>query len=71
MEGGDLIGTARTYLVIFLGPITIDIVPEIVMQWIIMLFIIAIALCTTRDLKIKPDKKQATVELFYEKLKIY
>jgi F-type H+-transporting ATPase subunit a len=52
-----------------LGPITIDIVPEIVMQWIIMLFIIAIALCTTRDLKIKPDKKQATVELFYEKLK--
>jgi F-type H+-transporting ATPase subunit a len=52
-----------------IGSFNIDIVPEIVMQWIIMLFIIAVAIWTTRDLKIKPDKKQTVVELLYEKLK--
>ncbi|MBU5454341.1 F0F1 ATP synthase subunit A [Caproiciproducens sp. MSJ-32] len=52
-----------------LGPITIDIVPEIIIQWAIMLVIILLALWTTRDLKIKPGKKQAVVELLYEKLK--
>jgi len=52
-----------------LGPITIDIVPEIVIQWAIMLIIILLALWTTRDLKIRPSKKQATVELLYEKLR--
>jgi F-type H+-transporting ATPase subunit a len=51
-----------------IGTVTIDIVPEIVMQWVIMLFIIAIAIWTTRNLKVKPDKKQTVIELLYEKL---
>lgn len=51
------------------GPIKIDIVPEIVMQWIIILIIAAIAIWVTRNLTLRPNKKQVVVEYIYTTLK--
>jgi len=51
------------------GPIKIDIVPEIVMQWIIIIIIAAIAIWATRNLKLRPNKKQVVVEYIYTTLK--
>lgn len=51
------------------GPIKIDIVPEIVMQWIIILIIAAIAIWATRNLTLRPNKKQVVVEYIYTTLK--
>ncbi len=52
-----------------IGPIKIDIVPEIVMQWIIILIVAAIAIWATRNLKLRPNKKQVVVEYIYTTLK--
>lgn len=51
------------------GSIKIDIVPEIVMQWIIIIIIAAIAIWATRNLKLRPNKKQVVVEYIYTTLK--
>lgn len=51
------------------GSIKIDIVPEIVMQWIIIIIITAIAIWATRNLKLRPNKKQVAVEYIYTTLK--
>lgn len=51
------------------GPIKIDIVPEIVMQWIIILIIAALAIWATKNLKLRPNKKQVVVEYIYTTLK--
>lgn len=52
-----------------LGSITIDIAPEIVIQWLIMLAIIGVALWAVRNLQIRPNKKQTIVEYLYGMLK--
>ena len=54
-----------------LGSLKIDIAPEIVVQWFIMLAIILFALWITKDLALRPSKKQATVEYAYEFLKSF
>lgn len=47
------------------GTFKVDIVPEVVVQWIIMLAIIIVALLLTRNLSIKPNKRQSVVESLY------
>lgn len=51
------------------GSIKIDIVPEIIIQWIIILIIAAIAIWATRNLTIRPNKKQVVVEYIYTTLR--
>lgn len=47
------------------GPFKIDIVPEVVMQWITIVFISIIAIWSTRNMKLRPNKKQVMVESAY------
>jgi len=54
-----------------LGSLTVDIVPEIIIQWLIMLLLIAFAFWATRDLKIKPSRKQTVIEYLYESIKSF
>ncbi|MDY2630564.1 F0F1 ATP synthase subunit A [Clostridium sp.] len=51
------------------GSIKIDIVPEIIIQWIIILIIAAIAIWATRNLTLRPNKKQVVVEYIYTTLR--
>ena len=51
------------------GPIKIEIVPEVVMQWITIVLIAIIAIWSTRNMKLRPNKKQAIVESIYTMLK--
>lgn len=53
----------------YIGPVTVDIVPEIVIQWLIMLIIAIIAIWSTRNLRLRPNKKQVVVEYIYTMLK--
>ena len=53
----------------YVGPMKIDIVPEVVMQWIIIAIIAAIAIWATRNLKLRPNKKQVVVEYIYTSLR--
>lgn len=53
----------------YIGPIKVDIVPEIVMQWIIILIIAIVVVLSTRNLKVRPNKKQVIVEYIYTSLK--
>ena len=52
-----------------IGPVIIDIVPEVVMQWLIILFIASIAIWSARNLKLRPSKRQVVVEYIYTMLK--
>lgn len=52
-----------------IGPIKIEIVPEVVMQWITIVLIAIIAIWATRNMKLRPNKKQAVVESIYTMLK--
>nr|WP_207738530.1 F0F1 ATP synthase subunit A [Clostridium sp. D46t1_190503_E9] len=52
-----------------IGPIKIEIVPEVVMQWITIVLIALIAIWATRNMKLRPNKKQAVVEYIYTMLK--
>lgn len=52
-----------------LGGFTIDITPEIVVQWGIMIFIALLCWWATRNLSVKPTKKQTVVETIYNSLK--
>ena len=51
------------------GSIKIDIVPEIIIQWIIILIIAAIAIWATRNLTLRPNKKQVVGEYIYTTLR--
>lgn len=51
------------------GSIKIYIVPEIIIQWIIILIIAAIAIWATRNLTLRPNKKQVVVEYIYTTLR--
>lgn len=53
----------------YVGPMKIDIVPEVVMQWIIIVIVAAIAIWATRNLKLRPNKKQVVVEYIYTSLR--
>lgn len=55
-----------TYMI---GPLKLEIVPEIVMQWIIMAIISVLAIVFTRNLRVKPSKKQTVLESIYDVLK--
>lgn len=55
-----------TYMI---GPLKIEIVPEVVMQWIIMAIISILAIVLTRNLRVKPSKKQTVLESIYDVLK--
>lgn len=50
----------------WIGNFRVDITNEILIQWIILLILFVLAWWLTRDLKIKPDKKQVIVEYIYE-----
>ena len=52
-----------------LGGFKIDITPEIVVQWGIIIFIALLCWWATRNLSIKPSKKQTVVETIYTSLK--
>lgn len=52
-----------------LGGFKIDITPEMVVQWGIIIFIALLCWWTTRNLSIKPSKKQTVVETIYKSLK--
>ena len=52
-----------------LGGFTVDITPDIVVQWVIIALIAVLAWWATRDLKIKPGKKQIVVESIYSTIK--
>ncbi|MGL5351721.1 MAG: F0F1 ATP synthase subunit A, partial [Clostridium sp.] len=52
-----------------LGGFTIDITPEMVVQWGIMIFIALLCFWATRNLSIKPTKKQTVVETIYNSLR--
>ena len=52
-----------------IGPIKLEIVPEVVMQWITIVLIAIIAIWATRNMKLRPNKKQAVVESIYTMLK--
>ena len=52
-----------------LGGFRIDINPDMVVQWGIILFIALLSWWATKDLSIKPGKKQAVVESIYTSLK--
>ncbi|MBE6054179.1 MAG: F0F1 ATP synthase subunit A [Clostridium sartagoforme] len=52
-----------------MGPITVDIVPEVIMQWLIIVIVAAIAIWSTKNLKIRPSKRQVVVEYIYTTLK--
>ena len=54
----------------YVGPMKIDIVPEVVMQWITILIIAAVAIWSTRNMKLRPNKKQVVVESIYTTLKM-
>ena len=53
----------------YIGPVKIDIVPEIIIQWFIILIVALIAIWATRNLKLRPNKKQVVVEYIYNMLK--
>ena len=52
-----------------LGGFKIDITPEMVVQWVIIIFIALLCWWATRNLSIKPSKKQTVVETIYKSLK--
>ena len=52
-----------------IGSIKIDLAPEIVIQWIIMVAIISVALWSVRKLEIRPNRRQTVVEYLYDMLK--
>ncbi|AOR22601.1 F0F1 ATP synthase subunit A [Clostridium taeniosporum] len=52
-----------------IGNFPVDIIPEIIIQWVIILALAVTAYLLTRNLKQKPDKKQAALEKFYETVK--
>lgn len=52
-----------------LGPFTIDIAPEVVIQWGIMLLITGLAIWSTKGMKVRPGKKQTVVETLYTTVK--
>ncbi len=49
-----------------IGNFPVDIIPEVIVQWIIILAVAITAYLLTRNLKQKPNKKQAALEKFYE-----
>ncbi|MBW6408897.1 F0F1 ATP synthase subunit A [Clostridium sp. YB-6] len=53
-----------------IGNFPIDITPEIIVQWVIILILWIGACLLTRNLKQKPDKKQAALEKLYESIKL-
>lgn len=52
-----------------LGGFTVDITPDIVVQWVIIALIAVLAWWATRDLKLRPGKKQIVVESIYSTIK--
>lgn len=52
-----------------LGSFTIEIAPEIVIQWGIMLLITGLAIWSTKGMKVRPGKKQTVVETLYTTVK--
>ncbi|WP_300385543.1 F0F1 ATP synthase subunit A [Clostridium sp.] len=51
------------------GSFTIDIAPEVVIQWGIMLLITILAIWSTKGMKMRPGKKQTVVETLYTTIK--
>ncbi len=49
-----------------IGNFPVDVIPEVIVQWIIILAVAITAYLLTRNLKQKPNKKQAALEKFYE-----
>lgn len=52
-----------------IGPIKVDITPNMIVQWSIIFVLFLIAFFATRNLKIKPNKRQVVVESVYNTIK--
>lgn len=52
-----------------LGSFTIEITPEVVIQWGIMLLITGLAIWSTKGMRVRPGKKQTVVETLYTTVK--
>lgn len=52
-----------------IGSIKIDITPNMIVQWVIMFVLFLIAFFATRNLKVKPNKRQVVVESVYNTIK--
>lgn len=52
-----------------IGPIKIDLAPEVVIQWITIGIIAIVSMWATRNMKLRPSKKQTVVEYIYTMLK--
>lgn len=48
------------------GGMSIDISNAVVIQWVVILVLTIVAICLTRNLKQRPDKKQAALEKIYD-----
>lgn len=53
----------------YVGPLKLDIVPEVVMQWITIILVAILAIWATRNMKLRPNKKQVVVESIYTTLR--
>ena len=56
---------SKAIFTFYLGKLPIDIKPETIVQFVIVLLILAVAWWSTRNLNIKPNKKQTVVEWIY------
>ena len=60
---------SKAIFTFYLGNLPIDIKPEVIIQFFIVLFILAVAWWSTKNLKIKPNKKQTVVEWIYSMIR--
>ena len=51
------------------GAFTLDITTSVVVQWVIIIVLGIVSFLLTRNLKEKPNKKQAAIEYIYETIK--
>lgn len=59
----------KPWLSFSIGSLVIDIAPEVFVQWLIMIILIGLGIWTTRNLKIRPNRKQTVVEYLYQTIK--
>ena len=60
---------SKAIFTFYLGNLPIDIKPEVIIQFFIVLFLLAVAWWSTKNLKIKPNKKQTVVEWIYSMIR--
>lgn len=61
--------TSKAVFSFNIGNFPVDIIPEVIVQWIIIIAVSITAYLLTKNLKQKPNKKQAALEKLYETVK--